>query len=318
MKKAAYFNFKNYRSAVLINILPSELTYPTKNYVLDDFSSAESDAPIYFTPHGEFNYLFYTSEPIYLNRNCVGLAKDLTKLNYCILFNTNYFNYKYVTNMHTAFTNCFNITNHPIMPKNVISCYGMYYDCRNITGSPKIGNNTHNLIATYYNCQNLNGTIPNIAEIDMMVGTYYNCCNLTGALPSDIQAKSMYEAFYNCYQLEGQPSNCNNAFITINTYYNCPNIYGEFYWCLNSFHQAKKVNMTNMFYNRDPSQMLTIYAWENYAIANALLNYSAAHGNLYGTGAITWAQTDTLIYYNSQYNTRLILLEDGDNPDSDS
>lgn len=317
MRYTSNFNFNNFKTATQIKIFPSEITYPSKNYVLADMAAADSDKPIYITPHGVGNYLIYCTEPIYLNESCVSMAKGLTKLINADFFNTKLFNYKYVRNMHTSFTECQNLTGHPVSPNKIGSLYGTYYNCQNLTGDPKIGLQANNLIATYYNCINLNGEMYNSNNVISMVGTYYNCFNIVSTPPLEVSAITLYDCFYNCTNLTGAPANCNNAFITINAYYNCANIYGEFNWLFNGFHQASKINMTNMFYHRDPSQMLTIYTWENYAIANALLNYSQKYGNIYGTGAITWTQTDTLTYYNSQYNTKIILLDDGDEPDPD-
>lgn len=310
MRLASSFNFYNYRSAKQIIYFPSEIAYTSPNYVLEDLSSAESDSPIYMTPHGYSNYLIYSTNAIYLNQNCVGMAKGLTQLSQTDFFNTQCFNYKYVRNMHTMFADCQSLLGHPVGPSKATSLYGTYYNCGNLTGRPKIGANTNNLIATYYNCTNLSGALYDSPNVISMTETYYNCYNLSGSCPADIGASSLYGTFYNCQGLSGNPANCNNAYITINTYYGCENIYGSFYWCVNSFKQAEKVNMTNMFYGRSYSKQLNIYVYENYAIANAILNYSDTHGNLYGTGAITWTETGPGTFYNQTYNTQVILLSD--------
>ena len=68
--------------------------------------------------------------------------------------------------------------------------------------------------------------------------------------------------------------------------------------------------MTNMFYGRNYDNLLNIYVYENYAIANALLNYSSTCGNLYGVGGLTWTEVSTGLFYNQTYNTQVRLLPD--------
>lgn len=295
----SYFNLTNYGKAE--NIYIKDNFYFIK--ILNEYSEENSNN-IYLTNDDGFNYYLATEakENFYLYADSSKLATGLTKLVKTDLLNLSKVNYDYVKNFHTSFANCFSLKSEPISTVNMKTMYGSYYNCSNLYGSPQVESNVNNLIGTYYNCTNLTGSPICPKNVISMKGAYYNCINITGAPKIGKKVQSAEDAYFNCYSLQGAPADCNNLLIAINTYYNCPNLYGTFNWYVSNYSQARIINMTNMFYNRDCSRRLNIYTQQGCCIENALLNYSSSFGNLYGTGSISWTQSGDY-YYNSLYNT---------------
>lgn len=305
MGNLAYFNLHPYRDVqnLIVRFSP----------VLDarfyrDEVSADDSFNIYLFNSGRNYFLQTSEESIYLNDDMHSFAKGATQLLSTKILNKSVVNYKYVVNFHTAFTNCFRLENKPISTNNMTTMYGSYYNCSNIAGTPIVNKKVTNLIATYYNCGNLTGVPACNENVTMMIGTYYNCINLTGEPAIGPKVKGITDAYYNCYSLEGNPANCNNVQVAINAYYNVPNLYGTFYWYESNNTQASKINATNMFYNRDYTRQLNIYVKTGSSIENALINYSASFGNIYGVGAIDWTYS-TSYYYNTMYNTYIYNID---------
>lgn len=303
--KLSRFDFNDYRGAEQIRIVQG---VPAPEDYLDEVAiDSSNDVYLVENEYDDFNYSLVTedsSDKIYLNDSITGICRELTNLTITDLMDASKINYYHVKNMHTSFTNCYNLVSTPKRGSNVVSMYGAYYNCTNMAGSAVGGTNLTNMIGTYYNCTNLT-SFSAWNNVKMMIGTYYNCVNLTGRPVVSLNAKSIEDCYYNCYKLSGSPANCNNALITINAYYNCPQIYGTFYWYEKNYVQADVINATNMFYNRQTSRRLNIYVRKGMSVENALVNYSDTFGNIYGVGAITWTPTSTG-YYNSMYNTNII------------
>ena len=308
------FNFNEYAGARSINVR-SGITVDT---YLDELSTDNSNS-IYLSDGGlasPYNFLISTEDEhdmIYANVNLSGMAKGLTSLENTDLLNKQRFNYYVATNMHTMFANCYSLKGKPISAGHIQSMYGTYYNDTNLKGALQVGSNVTNLIGTFYNCVNLTGPARASENVISMKRAYYNCVKLTGEPACGEKTKSLEEAYYNCYLLEGNPANCNSAIMTANAYYNCPNLYGNFYWCGKSMtDQADKLNLTNMFYQRNCDNKLNIIVRPNSGILNGLLNYSATFGNIYGTGEIIWSEqvneNGNTYYNNSLYNTNLYLL----------
>lgn len=305
------FNFENYKGAENINL---QLGYIPEVPYLENYALAGNNG--FFLSQdepGEYNYTLSTENvedsTIFLNQNLSRMCKDLTNLYQTDLTNKTLFNYKYVTNMHTSFANCFRLFQEPISAKYIKSMYGTYYNDTNIYGVAAVNANVINMIGTYYNCGNLitSNCRPNVS---VMVDSYHDCWNITGRPACGDNVKSLYNAYYNCFNLLGAPANCNNALVTINTYYNCPNLYGDFYWYKKDSPYADEINATNMFYNRNCDSWLNIFVYPNKAIFNALVNYSATYGNLYGVGALEWTKTGGMYgfnnYVNDLYKTKIV------------
>lgn len=307
------FNFKNYLGADSI-LVKNEYQTPT---YLEELSLDNSNNIYLSKKTGlRYDYLVTTEgeDQVYVNSNLVGFCRDLTELKETDFLNKDIVNYRLAYNMHTAFSNCYQLSGTPVSARNVRSMYGTYYNCQNLVGRAAVNANVNNLIGTYYNCNSIT-TVPHTTEnARMMIDTFYNCTNLEGS-PTDADlAVSMQNAYYNCYLLEGKPANCNSAIITVNAYYNCPNIYGNFYWCNRDFDQAEKIQAVNMFYNRDTSKRLNIFIRRDSAVENALINHSDTVGDIYGAGSIIWTPYPVSAeypnyYYNTLYNTNIYFLE---------
>ena len=295
----SYFNLTNYGKAEKVFI--KDDYYFIK--ILNEYSEDNSNN-IYLTNDDGFNYYLATErkENFYLGADASKIARGLTKLTKTDLLKPSKLNYYFVQNFHTSFANCFSLDMEPISSENMKTMYGSYYNCTNLYGSPQVDLKVNNLIATYYNCTKLSGQPVCPDNVISMKGAYYNCVNITGSPQIGAKTRSAEDAYYNCYSLQGAPADCNNLLIAVNTYYNCPNLYGTFNWYEVNSTQAKIINATNMFYHRDYSRRLNIYVKADSSVENALINYSATYGNLYGTGAISWTQSGGY-YYNSLYNT---------------
>lgn len=294
-----YFNLSDYGSAE--NIFIQNDYYVFK--ILNEYSEDNSNN-IYLTNDDSFNYSLVTNgqDKFYLGLDSSKLVKGLTRLTYTDLLNTSKINYFYVRNFHTSFANCISLNMAPVSSDNMTTMYGSYYNCTNLYGDPTVNSKVNNMIGTYYNCVNLTGSPVCSDNVISMKCAYYNCVNITGSPKIGKKVVSAEDAYFNCYSLQGSPADCNNLLIAINAYYNCPNLYGTFNWYEVNSTQAKIINATNMFYHRDYSRRLNIYVKADSSVENALINYSATYGNLYGTGAISWTQSGGY-YYNSLYNT---------------
>lgn len=306
----SYFNFNDYSSALRINVANFLQPYS----IIDDDDLAIDNNNKIILSHEDNIYLISTNgeDEIYLNSNLSGLVRHSTDLQTTDLLDKTKVNYHYVTNMHSAFANCYNLEGIPVSAKRVRSMYGTYYNCGNLSGTIKINANVNNLIGTYYNCINVVDVPSTIKNVRITVDSFYNCSKIEGA-PADMDlSRSLMNTYYNCYLLSGNPANCNNAVVTINAYYNCPNLYGNFYWYNDCFDQADKMNATNMFYNRNCDNKLNIYVELNSGVLNALINYSATYGNIYGVGELEWTvinneeYPDYYYYNNELYNTNVI------------
>lgn len=303
------FSFANYKNARYINLSPETII---SEY--DEEISLDSSNNIYLT-HDRQNYTISTNENdiFVLNSNMSGFTRGLFDLIQSDIFNSDLTNYSKINNFHTGFAGCYSLINSPICGIHTKSMYGTYYNCSNITGDPIIHSRVNNMIGTYYNCVKLTGSPQGSSNVNAAIGSYYNCVNLTGAPASRISAKSIQDLYYNCYKLSGNPSNCNNAFITSGAYYNCPNIYGNFYWGFKNASQAYIVNAQNMFYNRNISNKLNIYAYAAGSVLNALVNYSSTYGNIYGSSPLVWtlvADPPGSYYNNAATNTNIYIMLD--------
>lgn len=303
----AYFNLNNYRNT--IGSLEIQRGYNTYSYLEDIHSENSNGYSILYNVRG--NYYIATDaigNQLYLNSNMVSFARSAWHLQETELLHKTEVNYLYVTNFHTSFANCFSLHEKPVSSKRMKSMYGSYYNCQNMYGHPNVYTNVTNLIGTYYNCVNITGQPICNNNVTIMKGTYYNCTNLGGSPVVAPNVISIEDCYYNCQALEGAPADCNKVFIATNAYYNCPNLYGDFYWYEPDYNIASKINAVNMFYGRNLANSLNIYVRNNSSVYNALLNYSATFGNIYGQGAITWTSIGN-DYFNSYYNTTIKVLE---------
>lgn len=306
-------DFLKYQNARYINFLPSQ---QVQDY---DLEVSLSDSSNIYLSHNNQVYNFTTEDDdnFYFNWNMCGFARGLFELKHTDALNKSITKFANVTNMHTAFANCYSLRGSPRCTNNVFSMYGTYYNDKKLEGNFVLGSSVNNLIGTYYNCYGLTtieapeGGVP----AKMMIQTFYNCTNLTGPTFDVDLAQSLRDSFYNCVLLEGKPCNCNSAYITTNAYYNCPNVYGTFYWLYKNSSQADIVNITNMFYHRNYANKLNMYVRAGGSVLNALVNYSGTYGNIYGTATpIDWTlvpeEHGRYYYNNSMTNTNIYVVID--------
>lgn len=300
-------NFLRHQNARQINFLS---TTSVQEY--DEEVSATGGNYVYLS-HDNQIYNFTTEDDGYfiLNSNMCGFARGLGELRHTDALKKSVTKIGQVTNLHTAFANCYHLSGNPRATDNIKCMYGAYYNGVRLSGDAVVSANANNLIGTFYNCGNITSINCVDTKATMMIETFYNCVNVTGGLFDADWAKSLKDCFFNCYLLEGKPCNCNNAFITINAYYNCPNIYGTFYWLYNKGFQGEIVNASGMFYNRNCSNKLNIVVADSSAILNALLNYGDSYGDIYGFGTpLTWTQitySGGYYYNNSSTNTNIYI-----------
>lgn len=304
-------NFLQHQNARQINFLPS---ITVQDY--DNELSIAGGNNIYLSHTNQvYNFTTEGDDLFYLNANMCGFARGLIELRHTDALTKSITKINEVTNLHTAFANCYHLSGSPRCTDNIKCMYGAYYNGVRLTGEGIISANANNLIGTYFNCKNITSINCINTKATMMVETFYNCTNLSGNLYDADWAKSLKDCFYNCYLLEGNPCNCNSAFVTINAYYNCPNLYGTFYWQYNKVSQAELINATNMFYGRNYSNKLNMYVYNQSGILNALLNYGDSYGNIYGISTpLTWTrmqdQEGFNYYNNSATNTNIYITED--------
>lgn len=305
MSEFAYFNFKNYKYATTIDLFHGYFT-PYYNEILN---TTETNG-IYLVKNRTYLSIYTNEdEQMFLNADMSKFSRELGHLTSSVFLDKSQVNYKYVNNFHTSFANCYSLYGSPVTSKKMTTMYGSYYNCQNLTGSPKANANVVNLIGTYYNCVNLDGSPITNDKVTVMKGTYYNCCNLTGSPVIGPNVISIEDCYYNCWALEGAPADCNKVLVAINAYYNCPNIYGTFNWYEPDYNIAKKINATNMFYNRNYANPLHIQVRENSSVFNALINHSDTYGNIYGVGEIEWVNIAG-VYFNGLYNTYVTILQE--------
>ena len=76
-----------------------------------------------------------------------------------------------VTNMSSAFHNCYNLTGSPVCGPNVTDMTSTYMNCHNLTGQPVCGPKVTTMYCAYYNCNNLYGDM--YAYSDNITNTFH-------------------------------------------------------------------------------------------------------------------------------------------------
>ena len=252
---------KKFRNAIPTNATAIRFEYNKVSVASGTTLSTDSSPyPIYGNMDGTIWVVSTPAKRMNANADCermfgLWMAPNITSIDFGENFNT-----ANVTNMHSMFSGCYNLTSLNLSnfnTANVRDMGGMFFGCTSLTSLDLSNFNTENVTSMVYmfdsciNLTSLNLSSFNTSNVTNMYGMFYKCSSLTSLNLSSFNTSNvnnMQHMFSQCSSLTSlnlSSFNTANVITMSSMFYKCSSLTSL---NLSNFNTENVVSMYEMFY----------------------------------------------------------------------